>query len=46
MNWAADNLMWVESTDERLEEYEAKRKEFRHQRNIELNPGQYIPDFL
>ena len=44
MNWAADNLMWVESTDERLEEYEAKRKEFRHQRNIELNPGKYIPD--
>lgn len=45
MNWAADNLIWVEGTDERLKEYHAKSKEFGHQRNIELNPGKDVPDW-
>ena len=45
MNWAADNLIWVEGADKRLKEYYAKRKEFCHKRNIELNPGKDVPDW-
>lgn len=46
MNCSSDNLMWVEGDDERLNTYYARKKEDGHKRNIELNPGEYIPDFL
>ena len=38
--------LWVEGDDERLNTYYARKKEDGHKRNIELNPGEYIPDFL
>ena len=46
MNCSSDNLMWVEGDDKRLDTYQDRKKEDRHKRNIELNPGKYIPDFL
>ena len=38
-NFNSDNLEWVESTDPRYIEYQKKVKEWKHQRNVELNPG-------
>ena len=38
-NFNSDNLKWVESTVPRYIEYQKKVKEWKHQRNIELNPG-------
>jgi len=39
MNFASDNLEWVEATDPRYAEYQKKRKEEMHARNVEMNPG-------
>ena len=36
-NFNSDNLKWVESTDPRYIEYQKKVKEWKHQRNLELN---------
>lgn len=41
-NFNSDNLTWVESTDPRYIEYQKKVKEWKHQRNVELNPGQQL----
>ena len=41
-NFNSDNLKWVESTDPRYIEYQKKVKEWKHQRNVELNPGQQL----
>ena len=38
-NFDSSNLEWVESTDTRYIEYQKKVEEWKHQRNIELNPG-------
>ena len=38
-NFDSNNLEWVESTDTRYIEYQKKVEEWKHQRNIELNPG-------
>ena len=38
-NFDSSNLEWVESTDARYIEYQKKVEEWKHQRNIELNPG-------
>ena len=38
-NCKSDNLEWVDSTDSRYQEYEQARKEYRHNRNVELNPN-------
>ena len=43
MNFSSDNLEWVESTDTRYIEYQKKVEEWKHQRNIELNPGKPLP---
>ena len=39
INFDSSNLEWVESTDTRYIEYQKKVEEWKHQRNIELNPG-------
>ena len=41
-NFHKDNLEWVEATDPRYIEYQEKVKEWKHQRNIELNPGKQL----
>ena len=41
-NFDSSNLEWVESTDPRYIEYQKKVKEWKHQRNVELNPGQQL----
>ena len=38
-NFDSSNLEWVESTDTRYIEYQKKVEDWKHQRNIELNPG-------
>ncbi len=38
MNFASDNLEWVEDTDPRYIAYQTKKREEEHQRNIDLNP--------
>ena len=38
-NCKSDNLEWVDTTDSRYQEYEQARKEYRHNRNVELNPN-------
>ena len=43
MNFHSDNLEYVEDTDTRYIEYKKKKYEWKHQRNIELNPGQQLP---
>lgn len=42
-NHDSSNLKWVESIDPRYKDYMDKVKEYRHQRNVELNPGQRLP---
>ena len=42
-NHDSSNLEWVESTDSRYKDYMDNVKEYRHQRNVELNPGQRLP---
>lgn len=42
-NHDSSNLEWVESTDPRYKDYMGKVKEYKHQRNAELNPGQTLP---
>ena len=42
-NCAADNLLWVEYDDPRLNEYQSRIKEHKHKRNVELNPGKELP---
>ena len=41
-NFDCSNLEWVESTDTRYMEYQKKVEEWKHQRNIELNPGRTL----
>ena len=41
-NFDCSNLEWVESTDTRYIEYQKKVEEWKHQRNIELNPGRTL----
>ena len=41
-NFSSDNLMWVEYDDERFKSYQLKKKEDKHKRNVELNPGQVL----
>ena len=38
-----DNLEWVEAADPRYIEFQEKVKEWKHQRNVELNPGKRLP---
>ena len=42
INFDSGNLEWVESTDPRYIEYQKKVEEWKHQRNIELNPGRRL----
>ena len=42
MNFSEDNLEWVERTDQRYIDYQAKKEADKHQRNIELNPGKQL----
>ena len=42
-NCAADNLLWVEFDDTRLNEYQSRIKEDKHKRNVELNPRKPLP---
>lgn len=42
-NFDSSNLEWVESTDTRYIEYQKMVEEWKHQRNIELNPGKPLP---
>ena len=42
LNFSADNLEWVENTDQRYIDYQAKKDADRHQRNVELNPGKTL----
>jgi len=39
MNFASDNLEWVEATDPRYAEYQKRKKKEMHARNVEMNPG-------
>jgi hypothetical protein len=41
-NFNSDNLKWVEANDTRYIEYQKKVKEWKHQRNVELNPGRAL----
>ena len=41
-NFQSDNLEYVEATDTRYIEYQKKVKEWKHQRNVELNPGRAL----
>lgn len=34
--------MWVEYDDERFKSYQLKKKEDKHKRNVELNPGKEL----
>jgi hypothetical protein len=42
-NFHKDNLEWVEASDPRYIEFQEKVKEWKHQRNVELNPGKRLP---
>ena len=42
MNFAEDNLEWVEETDPRYIAYKTKKKADVHQRNIQLNPRKVL----
>lgn len=42
-NFHKDNLEWVEAADPRYIEYQEKVKEWKHRRNVELNPGKRLP---
>lgn len=42
MNFDSNNLEWVEAIDPRYIEYQKKVDEWKHQRNIELNPGRRL----
>ena len=42
MNFSADNLEWVENTDQRYIDYQVKKEADKHQRNVELNPGKTL----
>jgi len=43
MNCSADNLEFVEETDQLYIDYQAKKKADKHQRDVGLNPGKRIP---
>lgn len=43
MNFASDNLEWVESDDPRYIAYLAKSRVAVHNRDVELNPGRSLP---
>ena len=38
MNFCSDNLEWVEATDPRYIEYHERCEEWKHKRNVKLNP--------
>ena len=42
-NFNSSNLEWVEAIDPRYIEYQKKVEEWKHQRNVELNPGKPLP---
>lgn len=42
-NFHKDNLEWVEAADPRYIDYQEKVKEWKHQRNVELNLGKRLP---
>lgn len=42
-NFHKENLEWVEAADPRYIEYQEKVKEWKHRRNVELNPGKRLP---
>lgn len=42
-NHNSSNLEWVENTNSRYKDYMDKIEEYKHQRNVELNPGQKLP---
>ena len=42
-NFHKDNLEWVEASAPRYIDYQEKVKEWKHQRNVELNPGKRLP---
>lgn len=42
-NFHSDNLEYIEATDQRYSTYIDKLKEYKHQRNIELNRGRQLP---
>lgn len=41
-NFASDNLEWVDSLNEEYNKYMIQKKEDKHQRNVELNPGKKL----
>jgi hypothetical protein len=41
-NFSADNLEWVENTDQRYIDYQTKKKADKHQRDVKLNPGKTL----
>ena len=41
-NFDSSNLEWVEAIAPRYIEYQKKVEEWKHQRNIELNPGRRL----
>lgn len=41
-NFASDNLEWVDSLNEEYNKYLIQKKEDKHQRNVELNPGKEL----
>ena len=45
-NCAADNLLWVEQDDPRMKKYESCMKQYKHKRNVELNPNKKLPSDL
>lgn len=43
MNFSSDNLEWVECNGPRYIEYQKRFEEWKHKRNVELNPGKPLP---
>lgn len=43
MNFNSCNLEWVEAIDPGYLEYQKRFGEWKHQRNVELNPGKPLP---
>ena len=41
-NFASDNLEWVDNLNEEYNKYLIQKKEDKHQRNVELNPGKKL----
>ena len=41
-NFDSSNLEWIEAIDPQYIEYQKKVEEWKHQRNIELNPGHHL----